>query len=131
MSQENVETARAIFTTWNAGDMDAFSELLDPAVILRLPPRWPEPGPFEGREAVMGEFEQAREIFDFDLVEAISYFVDVGDRVAVRWTWRGQGHGPAASMELSSVYTLRSGRLVEIEFFWDHADALEALGLRE
>ena len=30
MSQENVEMVRAAFEAWNAGDMDAFSEMYDP-----------------------------------------------------------------------------------------------------
>ena len=33
MSQENVELVRALFETWNAGDMDAFRDLFDPDVI--------------------------------------------------------------------------------------------------
>ena len=31
----------------------------------------------------------------------------------------------------TGVYTLRKGRVVSIEFFWDHAEALETLGLSE
>jgi ketosteroid isomerase-like protein len=58
MSQENVEIVRASFEAWNAGDMDAFRELYDPDVILRMDANWPEPGPYVGREAVMREFEQ-------------------------------------------------------------------------
>lgn len=34
-------------------------------------------------------------------------------------------------MELTGVYTVRKGRIPYIEFFWDHAEALEALGLSE
>jgi len=53
MSQENVKVVRAAFEAWNAGDMDAFRELLAPDVISRSPDGWPEPGPYVGREAVM------------------------------------------------------------------------------
>jgi ketosteroid isomerase-like protein len=59
MSQENVEVGRRAFAAWNAGDMDAFRELYDPEIIVRPPERWPEPGPFVGREAVMQWFEQS------------------------------------------------------------------------
>ena len=34
-------------------------------------------------------------------------------------------------MELTLVFTMRKGRIVYQEFFWDHAEALEAAGLRE
>jgi ketosteroid isomerase-like protein len=54
MSEENVEVVRAAFQAWNAGDMDAFRELQDSDVILRPVKNWPEPGPYMGREAVMG-----------------------------------------------------------------------------
>ena len=81
MSQENVEVARAFFQAWNAGNMDALRELLDPDAIARPPEGWPEPGPFVGREAVMRQFEQLRETWDTDTFELISDFIDVGDRV--------------------------------------------------
>ena len=79
--------------------MDAFRELYDPDVIVRAPEGWPEPGPFVGREAVMRQLEQLRETWDADAVEPISDFIDAGDRVVVRFIWRGAGHGPEANME--------------------------------
>jgi ketosteroid isomerase-like protein len=44
MSQENVEVVKAGFEAWNAGDMEAVREQLDPGVILRHPEDWAEPG---------------------------------------------------------------------------------------
>ncbi len=131
MSLENVEVDRATFKAWNAGDMDALRDLYAPDIIMRTPKGWPEPGPFIGREAVMRQFEQSRETWDADAVELISDFIDVGDRVAVRMIWRGAGHGPEANIEFTNVVTERQGRIVLIEFFWDHAEALEAVGLSE
>ena len=131
MSQENVEIARAIFDTWNAGDMDAFSELLHPDVILRPPEGWPEPGPYVGREAVMRQLEQLRATWDADATEPISDVIDAGDRVVVRFIWRGAGHGPEANIEATTVFMVRKGRIFYQEFFWDHAEALEAVGLSE
>ena len=43
--------------TWNAGDMGAVRELLDPDVILMPVSDWPEPGPYMGREAAMGFYD--------------------------------------------------------------------------
>src|SRR5437660_6366819 len=53
MSQENVEVVKAALEAWNAGDMDAFSEMYDPDAIVRMLEGWPEPGPFLGRKAVV------------------------------------------------------------------------------
>jgi ketosteroid isomerase-like protein len=131
MSQENVEVVRAGFEAWNAGDLDAVREMYDPGIIWRGPEGWPEPGPYAGREAVMRQVEQLRETWDAEAFELISDFIDVGDRVAVRLIWRTTGHGPEANMEFTGVYTVRKGRIFGIEFFWDHAEALEAVGLAE
>jgi ketosteroid isomerase-like protein len=131
MSQENVEVVRAVFETWNAGDMDALRELHDPDAIMRPPEDWPESGPFFGREALMRQWEQQRDTWDADALEPISDFIDGADRVVVRFIWRGAGHGPDANLELTGVYTVRKGRIAFFEFFWDHAEALETLGLSE
>ena len=34
-------------------------------------------------------------------------------------------------MEMTGVHTVRKGRILDHEFFWDHAEALEAVGLSE
>ena len=86
MSQENVEIVRAFFEAWNAGDMDALRELLDPGIIARAVEGWPEPGPYVGRDAVMRWFEQLRETWDADALEVISDFIDAADRVVVRFS---------------------------------------------
>lgn len=131
MSQDTVKVVRAGFEAFNTGRTDVYRELYDPDVIMRAPEGWPEPGPFVGRGAVMRQWEQLRETWSADASEVVSDFVDVGDRVAVRFIWRGTGHGPEASMELTSLTTVRKGKMFYLEFFWDHAEALENLGVPE
>jgi ketosteroid isomerase-like protein len=131
MSEENVEIVRALFEAWNAADIDTSRELYDPDVIVRTVEDWPEPGPHVGREAAMRFHEQLRDTWNANTVVPIGDFIDAGDRVAVRYIWRGEGHGPELNMELTLVFTIRNGRIVFQEFFWDHAEALEAAGLRE
>jgi ketosteroid isomerase-like protein len=131
MSQENVDVVRAAYEAWNAGDMDAWADFLAPDVISRPPEGWPEPGPFVGREAFVRWCEQLRETWDADALEPIGDFIDIGDRVAVRQIWRGAGSGPEANLEMTWVGTVRKGKIVFVEFFWDHAEALEAVGLSE
>jgi ketosteroid isomerase-like protein len=131
MSQENVEVARATFEAWNAGDMGAFRELFHPDVIMRPPDGWPESGPFVGREAVIREWEQARAHWDGDTLEPVGDFLDIADRVLVRLRWRGIREGLETNMEWTWFGTVRKGRVCGLEFYWDHAEALEAVGLRE
>ena len=106
--------------------------MYDPNVIVRATEDWPEPGPFVGRDAVMRQGEQLRETWDAVTVEPISDFIGVGDRFAVRHIWRGVGHGPAESnLEFTVVYTIRKGKILGIEYFYDHAEALKTMGLDE
>jgi ketosteroid isomerase-like protein len=130
MSEENVKVVRAAIEAWNAGDMDAFRELCDPEIIVQPAESWAESGPFVGREAVMRQWHRLRETFDADAVEPISDFIEAADRVLMRQIWRGVGRGQS-NIELTNVITVRNGRIVYQEFFWDHAEALKAAGLRE
>ena len=61
----------------------------------------------------------------------IEELLDAGDRVAMRQIWHGAGYGPEANLEMTNVITVRKGRVVYQEFVWDHAEALEAVGLSE
>src|SRR5262245_39267298 len=129
MSEESMEVVRAGFDTWNAGDMDAYRELLDPEVSWRPLEGWPEPGPYVGRDAVMRQLEQLRETWDAETLEPVDDFIDAADRVVVKVIWRGVGHGPGLNLEGTAVYTVRNGRITAIEFFRDHVEALNTLGL--
>jgi ketosteroid isomerase-like protein len=131
MSRENVEVMRALFEAWNTGNTDALRDLYDPDVIVRAPEGWPEPGPFVGRDEVMRQWEQQREIWDADALEPISDFIDAGERIVVRFIWHAAGHGPEAGFEMTGLHTVRKGKVVFQEFVWDHEQALEAVGLRE
>ena len=131
MSQENIAVVKAVIDAWNAGDMTAFRELHHPDVIMRAPEGWPEPGPFIGRDAAMQQFEQMRETWDADALELLSDYFAVGDRVALRFIWRGVGQGPDATIQLTSIYTIRGDKVFAQEYFWDHSAALKALGVAE
>ena len=72
-----------------------------------------------------------RETWDEDTLEPISDIIDSGDRVAVRAVWRTAGSGPEFTLEASFGEMSRNGKCVSHEFFWDHAQALEAVGLSE
>ena len=132
MSQENVEIVRAAVEAWNAGDMDAVRELYDPDVIVRAPEGWPEPGPFVGREAVMRQFEQLRETWDADTLEPIER-LHRRRRPSCREADLARAQGTALSRTWSSRSSTRCARAGSSasEYFWDHAEALEAVGLSE
>ena len=132
MSQENVEIARSFYVAFNAGDMEAVRETLDPDVVIgRELEGWPETGPFVGRDAVMRQWERTREPFgDTFTLESVS-IIDAGDRVVARMIAHGVGRGPAFNLEITTVTTFRNGRSILIDYFWDYAEALKAVGLEE
>jgi hypothetical protein len=49
----------------------------------------------------------------------------------VRMSWRAIGRGPELNIEVTAVFTVRDRCIQSVAFFWDHAEALEAAGLRE
>jgi ketosteroid isomerase-like protein len=131
MSDKNVEVVQASLDAWNAGDMDAYCALHDPNVIWARFEGWPEAETVVGLEACRRQWERMRAAFDADTTEPIGDPISAGDRVVARFVWRGTGQGPEMNMELTAVFTLRKGKIVIIENFWNHAEALEAIGLEK
>jgi ketosteroid isomerase-like protein len=124
MSQDNIEIVKAAFEAWRAGDTDALGDAFDPQVIVRLTEDFPESEPLVGRDAAMRQWAEMRSIWELDGLD--TDFVGVGNRVLVKFTWREMvGRG------VTVLYTLRDRRIESIEAFWDHAKALEAVGLSE
>jgi ketosteroid isomerase-like protein len=130
MSQENLEIVRASNEALTRGDWDGLREAYDPDVVMRTVEEWPEAGPHFGQDAVVRFFEQIRATWDTRELETIS-LTEAGDRVVGHYLLHGVGRGPDARIEVTNVMTLRRGRIVMIEYFWDHAEALEAVGLSE
>ena len=124
-----MEVVRAANLAWNDGDMDAFRGFLAPDVIVRTVGNWPEPGPHVGRDAVMRFYTGLREAFDENRLRETSECLHLADHVVVRLLMDTVGHGPPADLEATVVFTIRNGKLHEVEFFWDHEEALEAAGL--
>ena len=129
MSQENLDLTRAADEAWNAGNWDALRELWDPYVVVRTTEEWPERG-ILGREAALRWAKELRDTWDSAAVETISRD-DAGDRVVVRQILRGTGHGPASKIETTTIATVRDGKIILLEYFWNHTEALEALGLSQ
>jgi ketosteroid isomerase-like protein len=130
MSMENIDVVRRAFAAWNAGNMEGVRDAYDEDAVMRYYGDFPEPGPFFGREAIMRQFERLRDALDNrDSLSLLGEPFDVGDRVVAQFAWRGEGYGPAMDAELTIVYTVRQSRILEAQFFRDHQEALEAIGL--
>jgi ketosteroid isomerase-like protein len=130
MSQENVEIARAMIDAVRRGDWEAIAARLDPDVLVRTDPRWPEQRIY-GREAAVAWYSGAQDSMGPDI--RIEEITDLGDRALIRlhWVIRGQHSDAQGELRYSELNTYREGRLILSEFFLEHEQALKAVGLEE
>ena len=115
---------------YNRGDLGAFLESFDEEVVLRAAEGWPETA-YHGKRAVQSFYEGVTETVGGEGV--IEELIDAGEIVVARARAHltGERSGLEGDMQFSQVLTFRKGKVVLVEFFWDHQEALEAAGLRE
>ena len=134
MSEENVETLRALFRKIGRGEQaEALYEVLDPDVELDLSgTTWLDAGIHRGHADVQSFFRRwvgTWSHFEF----APEQLIDVGDRVVVvlHQVAEGRGSGVKVENRIGQVWTFRGGKAVRWQMFEDPAEAFEAAGLPE
>ena len=134
MSQENVEILRRVFQRWASGSLSN-TDMFDPDVeYSRIGAETPA---LEGRWLGLDEMRSAMREYLRAMsnlrIEAERIIDLGGERVLVlsRHTARGKQSGVPIEHELGDVFTLRDGKIVRFDSYWDRADALAAVGLAE
>ena len=133
MSGENVEIVRRWIEAYNRRDMETWCGLIDPEIEYHDAPGLPGGGVHRGREAFRRHVESYIEAWSESRIE-IEEIRPVGDRVVARIRYVGVGRATGIQVETpgsGAVYELREGRCLRVRQFADHAEALEAVGLRE
>jgi ketosteroid isomerase-like protein len=133
MSEANVEILRRGGEVFRTGDLERYvNEFFDPEIEWRTSAEDPDAATHWGREAFKRYVEQWMESFD-GLRTKTEEIIDIDDRVFTwtRWMGRGRASGVEADWHLAIVYTLRDGKVVRGEEYFDRAEALEAAGLSE
>ena len=132
MSQENVAAVRRAVEAYNAGDLAALREFYEPTAVMYHLDGWPEPGPSFGREAVLGEFARLQEAWQggSERLEILGDLVEISNHVLMRMRWQVAARGPETTMEMTQISTFRKGKIITVQFFWDHDEALKAVELR-
>jgi ketosteroid isomerase-like protein len=133
MSQENVEIVRAALQASADGDAGVIFQVASPE--CRVYPRPAEPDAaqeYRGLDGLMdyltnwyGQWDE----YEFELVQML----DAGEHVLVVLRERGRVErtGVEVEEEFSHSFVLRGGEIVEWHMYDSHAEALEAVGLRE
>ena len=135
MSQENVELVRRrryeAFT-----ESGVFNyEFLDPEIEWRGPREFPDLAePHYGHDGVRRYMEKLFEAFEgYRMVP--EEFIDVGaDQVLVFSREGGRGRGSGAQVltqPTAHLWTIRHAKAIRMQSYWERAEALEAVGLRE
>ncbi len=133
MSQENVDVVAAALDAFDRRDRDRLVALLDPNV------EWELAGFFLDQKGVRTGPEEVWDYLTFldeefeDIRAERGEYVEVGGRVLVPVRVRGRGRrsGVAGEFSFTSVFTVANGKLLSGRNYPTHAEALEAVGLRE
>jgi ketosteroid isomerase-like protein len=87
------------------------------------------PSVFHGRDALLGYWERAVEVFD-DYVREVDEYVDAGDWVITvgRWTGKGKGSGVPIELRVVNAVRCREGKIVDYLLGFESKEAaLEAV----
>jgi ketosteroid isomerase-like protein len=133
VSEENVETLRAISSAFNQGDIDGLVRYLHPEVEIH-----PATGGildmatmYRGHDGMRQFAETAWESFDMAVeIEEITTAPDGRILATERWQMRARD-GIETGFQLTDIYTFRDGLIIRIDGFRERAEALEAAGLSE
>lgn len=131
--EANVELVAKGVDAYNRGDLDGLLNTYAPDVECVTDAR-ALTAPMRGRDAVRASLEDLAASFDEGTVRwTTSELFEIDGRVVHRGEWGGRGSTSSAhvTQSLSSVYSIRDGWISRIEWFFDHAEALKAVGLTE
>jgi ketosteroid isomerase-like protein len=126
MSQENVESFKRGTEAWNRDDYDAwidgFAPELEWFALMEV---------FRGHAGARQAWESFRR--DMQLEVRFDDVRDLGESVLALGAMKGVGQTTRLSVagELAQLATYRDGKVVSCRDFLNHAEALEAAGLRE
>ncbi len=131
MSQENVEIIRAMYEHWARGEFPA--DFYDTEVEhWRIGAQTPDmEGEFRGLEELSRAMREYLHPFSDLRIEAEEIIDLDDDRVLVlsRHTAVGKLSGAPINHELGDLFTLRAGKIVRYDSYWDRAEAMKTVGL--
>jgi ketosteroid isomerase-like protein len=131
MSQQDVDVVLLGFPLFEAEDFEGLTRLWHPEGRVTAQEDWPEPGPFEGRDAVIEQFRRLASDMGEHRFREVKLVAEGDGRVVVSFVWevQGAGSGAAVASKMAGAYRVEEGRIVEANFRWTVEEALEVAGL--
>jgi ketosteroid isomerase-like protein len=132
MSQENVDTLRAVYDEWGRGNFRVGGELFDAHTVCVVDQESPEPGRYVG-PAEIAAWMRVRLDHLETLTVSPQELIEAGDSVvvAVHRQAIGEKSGTPVEDHHFHVWTFRGPIVTRLEFIRGRAEALEAAGLSE
>ena len=131
MNAGRLEVVRRSYESFNASDLTAALDLLDPDIEWHT---YIVPGPgggvYRGHDGVRELWAEAKRIFG-DFRNVPEEMFDAGDRVVtfVRVEGVGAMSGVAVQARIAHLMTFRGEKVVKVQSFEDRDEALRAAGL--
>ena len=132
MSQENIQVDRAAAEAFNRRDFDAWMAHFDREIVWCAMADEPEPGPFQGHQAVLDMAARWLELLP-DIRIDIKDHIDAGEYVITTARMCGHAADSDADVVIDEVFVdkYRDGKIVEVREYRTRQEALEAVGLSE
>jgi ketosteroid isomerase-like protein len=133
MSEENVELVLEGLRRFQAFDFTGATALWHPDSRITGPEGWPEPGPFEGRDAVLEQFRRLAADWGQQRVSDVEVVAERAGWVVLTFRWEvlGDQSGAPTTATFAAAYRVEEGRIREAHFRWTPEQALEAAGLSD
>lgn len=129
--QRAIVAIRGAYAAFNRGDLDAAVASLDPNIEWTEPAKFPGGGTYHGRDAVRGYLRQSRAGWTQGTSKPVR-FIAAGNRMVVFVFVRFQPKGGKDWHEanIADVYTVRHGKIVQMNAFADRGEALRWSGAK-
>jgi ketosteroid isomerase-like protein len=129
VSQSNVDVVQRLFDLFAEGGIEALLEVMDPAVVIEIPPDMSaEPDSYHGHAGVRRYFEGFEGMLEDLRYEAIE-LTAVGDQVLAhtRLSGRGVSSGLEVGIDAYVVHELCDGKVARLRPYPDVEAARAAL----
>ena len=123
----NADVIRELARRWNAGDIEGVLEMYTEDAVMLSGEDWPEQTTWRGRDGIRSNIDEWRAVWESAELE-IARIETIGERVVAEGAWntRGRSSGVSGSMPVTTLCTIRHGKIACVEWFSSYDSALAA-----